>query len=94
VLASQSGRIVEGAAGLADSGGVLSGLKGLFVSQAPSNFASAVERSGVTPAGLGAGYVVFFTYSALIGLFALVLSIMLVRRNRDADQRAAAPRRT
>jgi PAT family beta-lactamase induction signal transducer AmpG len=94
VLASQSGRIVEGAAGLADSGGVLSGLKGLFVSQAPSNFASAVERSGVTPAGLGAGYVVFFTYSALIGLFALVLSIMLVRRNRGADQRAAAATRT
>jgi PAT family beta-lactamase induction signal transducer AmpG len=82
VLASQSGRIVEGAAQLADSGGVLSGLKALFASQAPGNFAAAVERSGVTPAGLGAGYIVFFTYSALIGLFALVMSIMLVRRNR------------
>jgi PAT family beta-lactamase induction signal transducer AmpG len=79
LIASQSGRIVEGAARLADSGGALSGLKGFFAEHAPQNFAAALERSGVTPAALGTGYVVFFTYSALIGVFALVLSFMVQR---------------
>jgi PAT family beta-lactamase induction signal transducer AmpG len=79
LIASQSGRIVEGAARLADSGGALSGLKGFFAEHAPQNFAAALERSGVSPAALGTGYVVFFTYSALIGVFALVLSFMVLR---------------
>ncbi len=38
LIASQSGRIVEGAARLADAGGVLSGLKGFFAGQAPEKF--------------------------------------------------------
>ena len=49
LIASQSGRIVEGAARLADTGNMFSGLKGLVASQAPENFANAVARSGVTP---------------------------------------------
>jgi PAT family beta-lactamase induction signal transducer AmpG len=80
LIASQSGRIVEGAARLADSSELLSGLKGAFASQAPDNFAAALERSGVTPGALGTGYVIFFAYSALIGVFALVLSIAVQRR--------------
>jgi PAT family beta-lactamase induction signal transducer AmpG len=80
LLASQSGRIVESAARLADAGGMLSGLKALVASQAPENFATALQRSGVTPAALGTGYIVFFTYSALIGVFALVLSFVVQRR--------------
>ena len=80
LLASQSGRIVESAARLADSGGVLSGLKSVFESWAPQNFAKALERSGVSPAALGTGYTVFFTYSALIGVFALLLSLAVHRR--------------
>ncbi len=83
LIASQSGRIVEGAARLADDGGALGGLKTFVASQAPANFASAVERSGVSPAALGTGYVVFFAYSALIGLFAIGLSVMVWRRQRD-----------
>jgi PAT family beta-lactamase induction signal transducer AmpG len=90
LVASQSGRIVEGAARLADSGGVLSALKGVFVEHAPQNFTAAVERSGVTPAGLGSGYVVFFTYSAIIGVFAVVLALAVERR-QASSQRAAAP---
>lgn len=82
LVASQSGRIVEAAARLADAGGVVSGLKGLFANQAPEKFAAAVERSGVTPAALGAGYVVFFTYSAAIGIFALALSFAVLRRQQ------------
>ncbi len=80
LIASQSGRIVEAAARLADSGGMLSGVKAFVADQAPENFGSALERSGVTPAALGTGYMVFFAYSALIGVFALVLSLAVQRR--------------
>jgi MFS transporter, PAT family, beta-lactamase induction signal transducer AmpG len=85
MIASQSGRIVEGAARMADAGGVLSGLKGLFAGDAPTKFATALERSGVTPGALGAGYVVFFAYSALIGVFAIVLAFAVQRRQRAAE---------
>jgi MFS transporter, PAT family, beta-lactamase induction signal transducer AmpG len=91
LIASQSGRIVESAARLADSGGVLSGLKSVFESWAPQNFAKALERSAVSPAALGTGYAVFFTYSALIGVFALLLSLAVHRRQeREARLEAQA----
>jgi MFS transporter, PAT family, beta-lactamase induction signal transducer AmpG len=80
LIASQSGRIVEAAARNADAGGMLSGLKDFVMSHAPQNFAAAVERSGVTPAALGSGYIVFFTYSALLGAAAVILSIAVWRR--------------
>jgi PAT family beta-lactamase induction signal transducer AmpG len=85
LIASQSGRIVEGAARLADTGGVLSGVKGIMAVEAPENFVRAFERSGVSPAALGTGYVVFFAYSALIGVFALVLSLAVYRRSAGSD---------
>jgi PAT family beta-lactamase induction signal transducer AmpG len=88
LIASQSGRIVEGAARLADAGGVLSGLKRLFEGQTPEKFATALERSGVTPAALGSGYVVFFAYSAIIGVFALVLSFAVLRRQQGPEEPA------
>jgi MFS transporter, PAT family, beta-lactamase induction signal transducer AmpG len=86
LIASQSGRIVESAARFADTGGVLSGVRNFVAEQAPQNFAAAFERSGVSPAALGTGYVVFFTYSALIGVFALALSLAVERRQRDDPQ--------
>ena len=85
LIASQSGRIVEGVARLADGDGVLANLKSLVASQAPENFATAIERSGVTPAALGSGYVVFFAYSALIGAFAVVLSLAVQRRQQAPE---------
>jgi MFS transporter, PAT family, beta-lactamase induction signal transducer AmpG len=85
LIASQSGRIVEGAARLADRGGLLSGVKGIMAVEAPENFVRAFERSGVSPAALGTGYVVFFAYSALIGVFALVLSLAVYRRSAGSD---------
>ena len=85
LIASQSGRIVETAARHADAGGALSGLKSIFQTQAPENFAAAVERSGVTPAALGSGYVVFFAYSALIGVFAFALAVVVERRQGSAE---------
>lgn len=84
LIASQSGRIVESTARMADAGGLLSGVKALFASQAPENFAAAVQRSGVTPAALGTGYMVFFAYSALIGVFAIALSLAVMRRQTES----------
>ena len=85
LIASQSGRIVEGAARLADGGGVLSGLKDFVATEAPHNFMTALARSGVSPAALGSGYVVFFTYSAVIGVFAVLLSVAVQRRQEETD---------
>ena len=81
LIASQSGRIVESSGRLADAGGILAGLKELVASAAPQNFASALQRSGVSPPALGTGYIVFFAYSALLGVFAILLSLAVERRN-------------
>ena len=91
LVASQSGRIVEAVARMADAGGVLSGLKRIVSTQAPENYASALERSGVTPAGLGTGYIVFFAYSTLIGVFAIVLAIVVQRRQQQDASAAKVP---
>ena len=85
LIASQSGRIVEAAARMADAGGVLAALKELVASQAPQNFATALQRSGVTPAALGSGYIVFFTYSAVLGIFAVLLAVAVESRSAAAD---------
>ena len=91
LIASQSGRIVEGTARLAETGGVMSGIRDMFATYAPGNFTTAVERSGVTPASLGAGYAVFFAYSALIGVFAIVLAFaVLHRQEREMESQHAA----
>lgn len=78
LIASQSGRLVEAVAESADAGGAFSVLNGWFTGLPPEAFAEAVQRSGVTPASLGAGYTVFFIYSAAIGVFAVILTFALV----------------
>jgi PAT family beta-lactamase induction signal transducer AmpG len=93
LIASQSGRIVEAAARGADAGGVLAGVKEFVASQAPQNFAAALQRSGVTPPALGTGYVVFFTYSAVLGIFAVFLSLAVERRQRQASPPPGEPPR-
>jgi PAT family beta-lactamase induction signal transducer AmpG len=85
LLASQSGRIVEGAARAADAGGTLSAIKDFVAAQAPGNFVRAIERSGVSPAALGTGYIVFFAYSAAIGVVAIVLAIAVRRRQQARE---------
>ena len=80
VIASQSGRIIEGAAQAAEAGGVLARLSSLFAGLPPGSFAGAVERSGVSPVALGTGYVTFFAYSALIGILPIVLALAVLRR--------------
>jgi MFS transporter, PAT family, beta-lactamase induction signal transducer AmpG len=82
IIASQSGRIVEGAASAAQAGGVFAGLQGLFSGLTPESFARAVERSGVSPAALGTGYLVFFGYSAFIGIIPVLLAMAVLRLRR------------
>ena len=91
LIASQSGRIVESAARAADAGGVLSNVKSFFTDLPPGNFAAAVERSGVSPAALGTGYAVFFAYSALIGVFAIVLAFAVLRQQQHEIVGRALP---
>ena len=80
VLASQSGRIVEAAAHNVDHGGVLSVVSRLFTDLPAESFAKAYEKSGVSPAALASGYSVFFIYTCLVGLVAIVLTIAVMRR--------------
>jgi PAT family beta-lactamase induction signal transducer AmpG len=88
LIASQSGRLVETAAQNAEAGGVFSGLTGLFAGVPPETFAAAFEKSGVSPAALGAGYVVFFIYSALIGIAAIILAFMVAAREKKRVEKA------
>jgi PAT family beta-lactamase induction signal transducer AmpG len=75
LIATQSGRIVEASARSADTGGIFAGVKGFFAATPPQAYATAMAKSQVSPQALGAGYLVFFTYSALIGVAAIVLAI-------------------
>ncbi|WGU40326.1 MULTISPECIES: MFS transporter [unclassified Phenylobacterium] len=79
LVASQSGRIVEGAAASADAGGIFAAFKPLFAGLPPQTFANAMQKSGVTPEALGAGYMTFFFYSALLGIVGIVLAFMVAR---------------
>jgi PAT family beta-lactamase induction signal transducer AmpG len=80
ILASQSGRLVEAAAHSAESGGAASVLVGLFAGLPPESFADAMQKSGVSPASLASGYVAFFIYSCAIGLVAIALTVVVMRR--------------
>lgn len=92
LIASQSGKIVEASARAADAGGSLGALKGLFHALPPESLVIGAAKSGVTPAGLGAGYVTFFLYSTVIGVFAIVLAFYVAPRHARliAEQKKAA----
>jgi MFS transporter, PAT family, beta-lactamase induction signal transducer AmpG len=88
LIAAQSGGIIEGSARAAEEGGLLGGLRGLFQNLPEGAFARAADL-GVAPASLGAGYVMFFFYSCLIGVLALVLALLIANKPRPAT--APAP---
>jgi PAT family beta-lactamase induction signal transducer AmpG len=90
IIASQSGRIVEAAAHAAEPGGMFSGLTVLFTNLPPESFAQSVEKSGVSPHALAAGYTAFFFYSTLIGLLAIVLAFAVAAREKRRLQHASA----
>jgi PAT family beta-lactamase induction signal transducer AmpG len=83
-IASLSGRIVEGSARAAETGGFASSLKSLLAGLPPEALASGAAKAGVSPAALGAGYMVYFFYSAAVGTAAIVL-VFIVAKKRVAD---------
>lgn len=85
LIASQSGRLVEASAKSAEAGGPLAGLKGLFDGLSPESFTAAGAKLGVGPQALGTGYLVFFFYSALIGVAAIALTLQVAARQRGAS---------
>lgn len=87
LVASQSGRLVEGAARIAESGGLTGVFRPLFRDLPAGSLASGARIVGVTPASLGAGYVAFFIYSILIGAVAVVLALVIVRHAAAQDSR-------
>ncbi len=86
LIASQSGRIVEGVAATADAGGAPAGLMGLFAGAPPEAYAEAAAKSQVSAQALGAGYFVFFVYSALVGVAAVALVFMVAARTASATR--------
>jgi len=90
LIASQSGRIVEGSARAAEGGGLFAPLKGLFSGLPAGSLVDGAATSGVTPAALGAGYVVFFLYSTIIGVFAVVLAFVVARKQTELQARQKA----
>lgn len=80
LIASQSGRIIEGAAKSANEGGVFAPFIPLFAGTTPQSYTAGAATAGVAPSALGAGYVAFFFYSALIGVAAIILTLIVVAR--------------
>lgn len=87
LIASQSGRIVEASARAAEGTGPLAGLRSLFDRLPEGSLAAGAATSGVTPAALGAGYVVFFLYSTIIGVFAIVLAFVVASKQTALQAR-------
>ncbi len=79
IVASQSGRLVEAAARLAESGGLTAMFRPLFRDLPAGSLARGAQIAGVSPSSLGAGYVAFFIYSIAIGSIAVVLALLIVR---------------
>ncbi|MGA9659894.1 MAG: permease [Asticcacaulis sp.] len=86
LLASQSGRIVETSAKASDAGGWSQSLHGLFQNMPAISYARPAEILGVSREALGTGYVVFFTYSSVIGVLAIALCIWLNRVQTIRDE--------
>lgn len=84
LVASQSGRIVEGAARSAEAGGAVSVLDGLFANLPAGALVEGAAKAGVSPAALGSGYMVFFLYSTVIGIAAIALVFAVAKRQRAA----------
>lgn len=89
LIAAQSGSLIEASARAAEAGGAIGALRGFFNTLPAGAFARASDL-GVSPASLGAGYVMFFFYSCLIGGVALVLALIIARKQKQAPP-AEAP---
>lgn len=79
LIASQSGRLVEGVARNAGEGGMFGGLLPLFDGLPAGAFATGAAKAGTSATALAAGYFAFFLYSVMIGVLAIGLCLVVVR---------------
>ena len=63
----------------------------MFAATPPEAYAHALEKSQVSPQALGVGYLVFFLYSAGIGVLAIVL-VLIVAAKQPAHAAAVEKR--
>jgi MFS transporter, PAT family, beta-lactamase induction signal transducer AmpG len=89
ILASQSGRIVEGSARLAEAGGFTAIFRPLFADLPEGALVKGAEIAEVTPVSLGAGYAAFFAYSVVIGVIAVFLAFLVARRQKEIEAKGA-----
>jgi PAT family beta-lactamase induction signal transducer AmpG len=75
LLASWSGWIVETSADAATAGGSLAPLAALFTGMPAGSYSARADA-----AALGAGYLIFFLYSSVLGFAAIVLAVRMARR--------------
>lgn len=94
IVASQSGRIVEGSARLAEAGGFTAVFRPLFAALPEGALVKGAETAGVSAVSLGAGYVTFFVYSVVIGAVAVVLAFVVARKQPDIEALADAETET
>lgn len=90
IIASQSGRIVESSAQSAEAGGAFGALRGMFANL-PSDAYTRAADIGVSPASLGAGYVVFFFYTMLIGIAGVIMAIIIAAKEKPTPAETPAP---
>jgi PAT family beta-lactamase induction signal transducer AmpG len=83
---------VEGAIAAA-SAGESEWLRGWFSGMSPTAFASLSADRGIDAEAFAAGYMTFFIYSGVIGIAALVLAIVIMRKAPppSAEKPAEAP---
>lgn len=79
-IAALSGRIVAAAALSAEAGGWAAPLKSWFAQLPADALATGAKTMGVSAAALGAGYIAFFGYSAMIGVAAIALTAVVAAR--------------
>jgi len=86
LVASQSGRFVEAAARMSDAGGPTAALGALLGPIPAGGLAEAALKSGVSATGLGAGYIAFFLYSAVLGGLGVALALAVAAREGPAGR--------
>jgi PAT family beta-lactamase induction signal transducer AmpG len=92
ILAAISGRIVEGAIA-ATAAGESEWLRSWFTGMSPTAFAHVAVTRNTPAEAFAAGYMTFFIYSGVIGVFALGFALAVMRRSpppTDANKEAEA----
>ena len=72
-----------------EHGGLFGSLRGFFAGLPPTAYASAMTKSHVESSALGAGYMVFFFYSGLVGVASMILAVLVYRTQRSARARTS-----